>query len=75
MIGELGWELYCKREDTLQLYDAIMAAGEEHGIGDFGTFAMTTLRLEKGFRSWGLEVSLQNLMTSLPTRKTHLLCL
>jgi len=33
-----------------------MAAGKEHGIADFGTYAMTTLRLEKGFRSWGLEV-------------------
>ncbi|KXJ19020.1 Dimethylglycine dehydrogenase, mitochondrial [Exaiptasia diaphana] len=56
--GELGWELYCKKEHTLQLYDAIMAAGEEYGIGDFGTFAMNTLRLEKGFRAWGLEMNL-----------------
>ena len=57
--GELGWELTHKNEHTLQLYEALLAAGEEYGIGDFGTYAMTSLRLEKGFRAWGLEVGAQ----------------
>jgi glycine cleavage system aminomethyltransferase T len=39
------------------LYDALMKAGEEFGIGDFGTYAMTSMRVEKGFRAWGNEVS------------------
>ena len=54
--GELGWELYHKNEYTAELYEALLKAGEEFGIGDFGTYAMTSLRVEKGFRSWGLEV-------------------
>ena len=38
------------------LYDALMTAGEEYGIGDFGTYAMNSMRIEKGFRAWGNEV-------------------
>ena len=38
------------------LYDALMKAGEEYGIGNFGTYAMTSMRVEKGFRAWGSEV-------------------
>lgn len=34
----------------------MLRAGEEFGIGDFGTYAMTALRIEKGFRAWGQEV-------------------
>ena len=54
--GELGWELYHKNENTADLYEALLRAGEEFGIGDFGTYAMTSLRIEKGFRAWGQEV-------------------
>jgi dimethylglycine dehydrogenase len=54
--GELGWELYCKMDQLEGLYDALMKAGEEFEIGDFGTYAMTSLRVEKGFRAWGSEV-------------------
>ena len=54
--GELGWELYCKMDQLDALYDALMTAGEEYGIGDFGTYAMTSMRVEKGFRAWGSEV-------------------
>ncbi|KAG7246327.1 hypothetical protein CRUP_006062, partial [Coryphaenoides rupestris] len=37
------------------VYQAIMAAGKEEGIDNFGTYAMNSLRLEKGFRGWGAE--------------------
>lgn len=33
-----------------------MSAGQEEGIGDFGTYALNALRLEKAFRAWGSEV-------------------
>lgn len=33
-----------------------MTAGQQEGIGDFGTYALNALRLEKAFRAWGLEV-------------------
>nr|XP_002815732.3 dimethylglycine dehydrogenase, mitochondrial isoform X1 [Pongo abelii] len=55
--GELGWELYHRREDSVVLYDAIMNAGQEEGIDNFGTYAMNALRLEKAFRAWGLEMN------------------
>lgn len=56
--GELGWEIYCKMDQLALLYDALMLAGEEYGIGDFGTYAMTSLRVEKGFRGWGSEMNM-----------------
>lgn len=55
-VGELGWELYHPAEHTLALYKALLEAGEEFGVGDFGTYALNTLRIEKGFRMWGAEV-------------------
>ena len=56
IVGELGWELYHKNEHTAELYEVLLRAGKEFGIGDFGTYAMTALRIEKGFRAWGQEV-------------------
>uniref|UniRef100_A0A8C7LUD0 Dimethylglycine dehydrogenase n=1 Tax=Oncorhynchus mykiss TaxID=8022 RepID=A0A8C7LUD0_ONCMY len=53
--GELGWELYIPHKDMAAVYQAIMAAGEDEGIDNFGTYAMSSLRLEKGFRGWGAE--------------------
>lgn len=63
--GELGWELYHRKEDSVPLYNAIMEAGQKEGIDDFGTYALNTLRLEKGFRAWGAEVSKYNLFIIL----------
>lgn len=56
LLGELGWELYHKNEHTAELYEALLEAGEEFNIGDFGTYALTSLRIEKAFRAWGQEV-------------------
>ena len=54
--GELGWELYHARSDSAKLYTAMLEAGQEYGIGDFGTYVMNSFRQEKGFRAWGQEV-------------------
>jgi dimethylglycine dehydrogenase len=51
--GELGWELHGPREHLLAVYDALWAAGEAHGIADYGSFAMNALRMEKGFKGAG----------------------
>ena len=56
LLGELGWELYHKNEHTAELYEALLKAGEEFNIGDFGTYALSSLRIEKAFRAWGQEV-------------------
>jgi dimethylglycine dehydrogenase len=37
----------------LAVYDALWAAGEVHGIADYGSFAMNVMRLEKGFKGAG----------------------
>uniref|UniRef100_A0A663N1F9 Dimethylglycine dehydrogenase n=1 Tax=Athene cunicularia TaxID=194338 RepID=A0A663N1F9_ATHCN len=55
--GELGWELYHRKEDSVALYRAIMEAGQKEGIDNFGTYALNALRLEKGFRAWGAEMN------------------
>ena len=55
-LGELGWELLVSPNNLASLYSNIMAAAEPLGGGDFGTYAMNSLRLEKGFRGWGAEV-------------------
>lgn len=58
--GELGWELYHHEQHTKALYEALLTVGEEHGIGDFGTYALNSLRLEKGFRMWGAEMNVDS---------------
>ncbi|MYH58758.1 MAG: FAD-dependent oxidoreductase [Boseongicola sp. SB0675_bin_26] len=55
--GELGWELHCPMPDQKALYDALMAEGENHGLVLMGARAMGMLRLEKGYRSWGADMT------------------
>lgn len=55
-LGELGWELYIDQKNMAAVYQAMMEAGKDDGIDNFGTYAMSSLRLEKGFRAWGAEV-------------------
>jgi len=56
-VGELGWELYCPTEFGLALWDAIWAAGREHGLVAGGYRAIDSLRLEKGYRVWGADIT------------------
>ena len=55
--GELGWELHHPMASMAGLYDALMAAGEEFGIANFGVYALNSLRLEKAYRGWGAELT------------------
>jgi len=56
-VGELGWELHCPMAGMVALYNAVMAAGVDFGVGDFGAYAMNSLRMEKGYRGWGGELT------------------
>jgi len=56
-VGELGWELHCPMAGMAALYDAVMAAGADFGVGDFGAYAMNSLRMEKAYRGWGTELT------------------
>jgi dimethylglycine dehydrogenase len=51
-VGELGWELHLPMEQLLPAYERIMAAGVGFGIRDVGIYAVESLRLDKGYRSW-----------------------
>ena len=51
--GELGWEFHGPNEAIPAVYDALWAAGEAHGIADYGSFAMNAMRMEKGFKGAG----------------------
>ena len=56
-VGELGWELYCPTEYGLTLWDAIWDAGAAHGLVAGGYRAIDALRIEKGYRVWGADVT------------------
>lgn len=56
-VGELGWELHHPIEYQREIYDALMAAGEEFGIVNYGLRAMNSLRIEKGYCMLGGELS------------------
>ena len=56
-VGELGWELYCPMEYGLRLWDTIWDAGREHGLVAGGYKAIDSMRLEKGYRVWGSDVT------------------
>ncbi len=56
-VGELGWELYCPVEYGLRLWDVLWEAGREHGLVAGGYKAIDSLRLEKGYRVWGADIS------------------
>lgn len=56
-VGELGWELHMPIGRMDALYDAIVEAGEPHGLVHFGSYAMNVMRIEKGYKAWGSELT------------------
>ncbi|CAN5633923.1 FAD-dependent oxidoreductase [soil metagenome] len=56
-VGELGWELYVPAEFAVGVYDDLLTAGRQFGIGRGGYYAIDSLRLEKGYRAFGRELT------------------
>jgi 4-methylaminobutanoate oxidase (formaldehyde-forming) len=56
-VGELGFELYMPVEHAAQVYQALMLAGEKHALRNGGYRAIESLRLEKGYRAWGADIT------------------
>jgi glycine cleavage system aminomethyltransferase T/glycine/D-amino acid oxidase-like deaminating enzyme len=56
-VGELGWELYCPAEYGLGLWRALWEEGRPHGLVAGGYRAIDSLRLEKGYRVWGADIT------------------
>ena len=55
--GELGWELFISTESAAAIYDSIVEAGQDLGLAHAGAHASNTLRMEKGFRAWGHDIT------------------
>jgi 4-methylaminobutanoate oxidase (formaldehyde-forming) len=56
-VGELGWELHVPTSQAVVLYETLMEAGQDLGLTNAGYYALDSLRLEKGYRAWGRELS------------------
>jgi 4-methylaminobutanoate oxidase (formaldehyde-forming) len=56
-VGELGWELYVPTEFAVGVYETLAEAGADLGLRDAGYYAVESLRLEKGYRAWGRELT------------------
>ncbi|MDX6266572.1 MAG: dimethylglycine oxidase [Frankiales bacterium] len=59
-VGELGWELYTAADQGAGLWDLLWKAGQEHGVIAAGRGAFSSLRLEKGYRSFGADMTFEH---------------
>ncbi|MFG2330807.1 FAD-dependent oxidoreductase [Streptomyces sp. NPDC048604] len=59
-VGELGWELYTSADLGLRLWDTLWEAGQRLGVIAAGRSAFDSLRLEKGYRSWGRDMTAEH---------------
>jgi glycine cleavage system aminomethyltransferase T/glycine/D-amino acid oxidase-like deaminating enzyme len=59
-VGELGWEIYTSADNGLRLWDALWSAGQELGVIAAGRAAFNSLRLEKGYRLWGTDMTTEH---------------
>jgi glycine cleavage system aminomethyltransferase T len=59
-VGELGWEIYTSAEYGLRLWDVLWEAGRALGVIAAGRAAFNSLRLEKGYRAWGHDMTTEH---------------
>jgi dimethylglycine oxidase len=59
-VGELGWELYTTADMGLKLWDTLWEAARPHGGIAAGRGAFNSLRLEKGYRSFGTDMTYEH---------------
>jgi dimethylglycine oxidase len=59
-VGELGWEIYTTADLGLRLWDLLWSAGQSLGVIAGGRGAFSGLRLEKGYRMWGTDMSTEH---------------
>ncbi|MGU3586759.1 FAD-dependent oxidoreductase [Rhodococcus sp. C26F] len=56
-VGELGWELYTSADTGRRLWDALWTEGRKYGVIAAGRAAFNSLRMEKGYRAWGTDMT------------------
>jgi glycine cleavage system aminomethyltransferase T/glycine/D-amino acid oxidase-like deaminating enzyme len=59
-VGELGWEIYTSADNGQRLWDVLWRAGQPFGVIAAGRIAFNALRLEKGYRSWGADMTTEH---------------
>jgi len=59
-VGELGWELYTSADNGLRLWDLLWAEGQKYDVIAAGRAAFNSLRMEKGYRSWGSDMTTEH---------------
>jgi glycine cleavage system aminomethyltransferase T len=59
-VGELGWELYTSADHGQRLWDVLWRAGQDLGVIAAGRAAFNSLRLEKGYRAWGHDMTTEH---------------
>ncbi len=55
-VGELGWELLIPVESAVHIHELLVDAGAAHDLVHAGYHALDSMRLEKGYRSWGHDI-------------------
>ena len=55
--GDLGWEIYVPIDQQLKLYEALLNTGIDLKVSPVGSRSLLSLRVEKGYGSWGREYS------------------
>jgi 4-methylaminobutanoate oxidase (formaldehyde-forming) len=56
-VGELGWELYIPTEFVQSVFDMLCEEGSAYEMRLAGYHAMNSLRMEKGYRHWGHDIT------------------
>lgn len=56
-VGEKGYEIHLDRAHAARLFLALEEAGNAYGIGHYGAYAANAMRLEKGYRGWGMDLT------------------
>ncbi|KNC47481.1 glycine cleavage T-protein [Thecamonas trahens ATCC 50062] len=55
-LGELGYELYVPAEHAMHVYEQLVEVGARHGLVHAGLKALSSLRMEKGYRDYGHDM-------------------
>lgn len=55
-VGELGYELHIPAEQAVSVWECLAEAGADLGLSAVGLEAMASLRLEKGYRDYGVDI-------------------
>ena len=56
-VGEIGFELYIKMNESKEIYDLIVENGDEFNLSHCGMLSLDTMRMESGFLHWGHDIS------------------